>query len=83
MGADRIGPASARCHMSEPDDPKDVLIRLDPYIPVGVPVTHRFAVPIPHYERLSIILKGMSFRDAKEAYPEIRRLLENLGAEGD
>lgn len=67
--------------MSESDDLDDMLIRLDPYIPVGVPISHKFAVPIPHYERLSTILKGMSFQDAKVAYPEIRRLLENLGTD--
>ena len=67
--------------MSESDDPDDILIRLDPYIPIGVPVTHRFGVPITHYERLSTILTGMSYQDAKLAYPEIRRLLQNLGTD--
>jgi len=65
--------------MSESADPDDILTRLDPYIPIGVPITHRFGVPITHYERLSTILKGMSYQDAKLAYPEIRRLLQNLG----
>lgn len=65
--------------MSESDDLEDILIRLDPYIPIGFPITSKFGVPIPHYERLSTILKGMSFRDAKLTYPEIGRLLENLG----
>ena len=66
--------------MDRSEDANEVLVRLDPFIPVGVPITHRFAVPVPHYERLSTILKGMSFEEAKLAYPEIRRLLEALGS---
>ena len=69
--------------MIESHEMDDILIRLDPYIPVGVPITHRFAVPVPHYERLSTILKGMSYQDAKAAYPEISRLLQNLGTAQD
>ncbi len=57
----------------------DLLIRLDPFIPIGTPISRRHAVPIIHYERLSTILKGMSYQDAKSTYPEIRRLLRNLG----
>lgn len=65
--------------MSESDDLEDILIRLNPYIPIGFPITSKFGVPIPHYDRLSTILKGMSLQDAKLAYPEIGRLLQNLG----
>jgi hypothetical protein len=65
--------------MSLSDDPKEVLIRMDPYIPIGFPISQKRALPIPHYERLSTILKGMSFEEAKSAYPEIDRLLANLG----
>ena len=57
------------------------LIRLDPYISVGVPVSHKWAIPVPHYERLSAILEGMSFEDAKAKYPEIGRLPTDLAAE--
>jgi len=59
-------------------DAEATLIELDPYIPVGVPISHKRALPIPHYERLSTILKGMPLEDAAETYPEIARLLEAL-----
>lgn len=64
--------------MSGQETPEALLVRLDPFIPVGVPVSHRHALPIPHYERLSVILKGMSLEEAAEAYPEVGRLLESL-----
>ena len=69
--------------VSKADDLDEVLIRLDPFIPIGEPITHRFGVPITHYERLSTILKGMSYQNAKLAYPEIERLLKALQAERD
>lgn len=68
--------------MGKSERPEELLIRLDPFIPVGVPVSHKWAVPAPHYERLSTILKGMPFEDARTKYPEIGRLLADLAEEG-
>ena len=79
----RAGQLSFQSHQAELGELDEVLIRLDPYIPIGFPISHRFAVPVPHYERLSVILKGMSYEEAKSRYPEIGRLLENLGTAGD
>lgn len=67
--------------MSRPYDPQEILIRMDPYIPIGFPISHKRALPIPHYERLSTILKGMSFEEAKSTYREIDRLLANLAGD--